>query len=264
MYRLTMAMFAEGDRVIVPAVALGLVEDGPALREREVLGVQGRSVVVNTTGDATTTVGTRRVHRDFGLALVRIGDLETESTLLNPMVDSLEQFFRVLLPDDRLWTWRIRTLAEFKKCWSLQHSVVTHVVLVGHGSATSLKFVDQWVAGTALGAALVEAGASDAKEFVSLACYTGRKSFAGGLSTSACCASITGPFGAVHGAVAMQYAQTYFSSLLLGGAAVGTARRHAFQSLPRGNRVRLWKKGSLVKGSESPEPFDADAEAVEE
>ncbi len=101
-YGIPVASFTVGDQVLVPSVALGLVDEGPALREREVRALAGRSVVVDTQQGATTKVGVARVHQDFGLALLRVGDLETETALLNPLADSLEQYFKLLLPDDRL------------------------------------------------------------------------------------------------------------------------------------------------------------------
>lgn len=261
-----MTTFAVGDDVLVPAAASGDTGNGPALRERKVLQLVDRSVLVNGPPDQPACkVGVARVHKDFGLVLVRIGDVASDPELLDPLANSLEHYFRLLLPPgDRFWVWRIRTQAELEEYWKAFQGVVTHVVLAGHGSPTSMKFLDKgWVTGAALGAALMAAVPDGtAKEFVSLACQTGHMPFARGLSSAACCASLTAPFQAVHGVVAMQYAETYFSTLLVEGASAGNARRRAQAALPHGNHFRLWRNGKLQTGTDSPEPTGKAAPAA--
>lgn len=248
-----MPTFAEGDVVLVPAVALGLADDGPALRERTVLAVEERSVRVDGAAGQTVKIGVARVHKDFGLGLLRVGDIESELGLLDPLASSLEQYFRLLLPDDRMWIWRLRTVAELKLYWSANHGALTHVVLVGHGSKTSLKFVDGWVLGSNLAAELTQAApGGSAKAFISLACNTGYAGFGKSFSEAGCCAWLAAPFQAVHGAVALQYAETYFSSLLLAGSKPGRARRRAQAALPGRNHFVEWRNGARVV----PDPTD--------
>jgi hypothetical protein len=143
--------------------------------------------------------------------------------------------------------WWVRTLAELRIYWTQNEATLTHVVIVGHGSDSSIRFLDDTISGEDLGSELSEATAGGTpKTFISLACKTGHATFAKKFSTTPCCERIVAPFQSVHGAVALQYTQTYFSSLLLAGSKPGRALRNAQLSLPAGNHFTEWKQGEKI------------------
>lgn len=84
-----MVKFEKTETALVPAVALGLDDDGPALRERQVLDHKGRSVIVDAGSGRSISIGTARAHKDFAVGLIRIGDLRSEAELLDPLAESL-------------------------------------------------------------------------------------------------------------------------------------------------------------------------------
>lgn len=263
-----MSIYTPGDEVLVPASTIHLAGRGPALLERKVLSVAGKSIFVDGPNEEVIRVPSKYVHHNFGVALIRIGDLSTEEVLLDPVADSLDRYFELLLPTDRHWTWRIRTLSELVAVWERNHPLISHVVIVGHGSSEAFHLVDGTVSGHDLATALHEA-AQDAspKAFISLGCETGRAPFAKEFSQSDCCRWFLGAFQDIHGAVAAQYVETYFSSRLLIGSTHGVARRWAQAGLP--NRVHFaeWfngHKSATYKGSIRIEPDPREVEVVDD
>ena len=129
--------------------------------------------------------------------------------------------------------------------WGSEHGGLTHVVIVAHGGPECLSFLDGDHDGDDLASLLEGASPSCApKYFMSLACKTGRAGFGKAFSGGAACGHFSGPHQSVHGAVALQYAQVYFSSLLLAGLKPGRARKRAQDSLPPGNHFLEWSAGS--------------------
>jgi hypothetical protein len=237
-------MFQVGQEVLVPAASIGSAGDGPALLERLVLDTSGRSIFVDGIDNTVKRVPSKFVHREFGLALIRVGDFRSESTLLDPLVDSLGAYFNLLLPLERHWIWKIRTLDELEEQWETNHSLLTHVVLIGHGSSKAFDFVGGAMTGDELGAALTAlAPATPPKDFISIACETGRSPFAKHFSQTPICQSILGAFQEIHGAVALQFVETYFSSLLLIGSSSRVALRRAQEGLPSGTHFAEWRDG---------------------
>lgn len=91
----------EGDSIYVPWARLGVTEDKPsALHRTKVISVQQRSVVVEMPEATTVTVASSAVLKSVGIAIIRIGDLETERGLLDPLAKSVLQFCRLLNTDD--------------------------------------------------------------------------------------------------------------------------------------------------------------------
>jgi len=234
-----------GESVYVPASAVA-EPDGVALVRRIVLETSERSVIVDVRDGESVRIASSRVHRDVSVLVLTIGDLAmTELTLLEPLARSVLQYFRLLLPDDQVRRAQIRTRAELETVWNANHGAVTHIVLVAHGRPDALHFVDpEWVDGSALDTMLGGA-APQPKEFLSLACQTGRADFAKTFSRSSVCSSFIAPFQNVHGAVASQFCQMYFTARFLGGSSVKVAFRSASKGLGVGAHFRLWQSGKF-------------------
>lgn len=138
-----MPSFAVGDNILVPAAQLPNPDRQPfALVQKVVLGQNQRSVRVNDGQGGTVDVASRLVHGSgLGFLVLRIGDLNTETALLDPLAKSVLQFLRLLIPDGDLRSLTLRTTTELEAHWASNHGGTSHVVLIGHGSATSLSFV---------------------------------------------------------------------------------------------------------------------------
>jgi len=197
------------------------------------------------------SVASRSVHTDkLGFVLIWIGDFETENILLDPLAKSVLQFMRLLVEDAVIHYWKIRKVSELEFLWAKNADAASHVIFLGHGAHDSLRFTDreERVTGKQLGEILLAANsATRPKVFLSLACLTGRASFAREFSKSPVCREFFGPFQSVHGAVASQYAQNVLAFHLLDGLEMAAAHRNAGQ-LAGGSHFRRWKDG-LQKGS---------------
>lgn len=242
--------FAINDKVFVPASRIpGMEGHISAFYETRIAEVGVRKVKVQLREGATSEwIGSGLCQKNIGILLLTIGDLETETGLLDPLAKSVLQYCRLLVPDDYLRAYKIRSLAELKSIWHKEQAAYSHVVLVGHGSPEAIKFaVDEWVKPELLEATLRVRGAPK-KVFISLCCQTGYKTAGGKLSEMALCSHWLAPFHSVHGAVASQFVQTFMAFHLLEGESVGVAFKHAREYTPGSTSFRLWENGSLKAG----------------
>jgi hypothetical protein len=247
--------FQIGDKVLVPAARLSGPEAQPfALMERKVLGQTDRSVRVDDRDGKTVEIASRLVHKSLGILVLRVGDLATERTLLEPLTKSVLQFLRLLVPDHDLRVMELRTLAELDADWAEYHDATSHVVLIGHGSETSVSFVgDGPVTGDALGQRLsMTSPGSDPKTFISLACLTGRAGFAKAFSLTPICKDLIAPFQSVHGAVASQFCQSLLAEHLLDGVEMPYAHARAAEAVVGGHSFRRWRNGKLCPKPKRP------------
>jgi hypothetical protein len=215
---------------------------------RVVLAQQQRKIRVDDGAGGTVDIASRLVHpASLGFLVLKVGDMSTEATLLDPLARSVLQFLRLLVPDNDVRAVSIRTLLELDVHWAAYHAATSHVVLVGHGSETSITFVgDEPVAGDALARRLENlAPQSRPKTFVSLACLTGRAGFAKPFSENAICRDFIGPFQSVHGAAASQFCQRLLAEHLLDGVEIPFAYARAARGLEGGRRFRRWRNGEL-------------------
>lgn len=241
---------AVGDTVYVPCSRVsGLENTGVSLYRSEVVDVGHSKVKVQVRDGSTSEwIGASLVHKSVGILVVNIGDFETEHTLLDPLAKSVTQFCRLLLPDEYLRAVRIRSLDELHEFWQREQAAYSHVIWIGHGSETGIKFgVGGWVDAEILGRTLRVYGAPR-KIYISLCCKTGYKNFGSTLSRTTMCSRFLGPFHSVEGAVASQFCQTFLASHLLEGRTVGVAFRKARSSVPGSTSFRLWTAGHLTAG----------------
>ena len=239
-----------GDSVYVPCSQVpGLEDYGVALYSTTVVDVGRCKVRIRRRdGSASDWLGASLVHRGVGILVLNIGDFASEHSLLDPLAKSVMQFCKLLVPDDQIRSVRVRSLAELKTLWRSEQSVYSHVVWIGHGKATGIKFgVDGWVGPSKLGDELRVRGAPR-KTYISLCCKSGYKSFGSVLSKTTICSNFIGPFHTVEGAVASQFCQTFLASHLLDGKTVGVAFNKARDSVPGSVSFRLWRAGNLKAG----------------
>ncbi|WP_368182408.1 hypothetical protein [Aeromonas sp. R7-5] len=242
--------FTINDKVFVPASRIPGMEGHPsAFYETRIAEVGIRKVKVHLQGGTTSEwIGTGLCQKNVGILIFTFGDLETEIGLLDPLAKSVLQYCRLLVPDDYLRAYKIRSVAELEIIWHREQAAYSHVVIIGHGSREGIKFsVDKWVKSDILDATLKVRGAPK-KVFISLSCQTGYKTAGGKLSEMAICSHFIAPFHSVHGAVASQFAQTFLAFHLLEGESVGVAFKHARKYTPGSTSFRLWENGNLKAG----------------
>jgi hypothetical protein len=242
-----MAKFAVGDQVLVPASRLANPDTQPyALMPRVVLGRDDRSIRVDDGAGGTVHVASRLAHpASLGFLVLRVGDFASEHTLLDPLARSIVDFLRLLVPDSDLRAVSLRTVSELEEHWRVHHGGTSHVIIIGHGSESSLAFVgDGPVAGGVLAGRLQGvAPDASAKTFVSMACLTGRAAFARPFSSSPICRDLIAPFQSVHGAAASQFCQRLLGEHLLDGREMPYAYARAAKGLAGSKRFRRWRAG---------------------
>lgn len=241
-----------GDTVYVPRARLGLAVDGASAFWRSTVhSVMERSVEVDLPGGEMTSVASSAAHLNMGVVIVRIGDYQTETTLLDPLKKSLLHYCRLLLPDDMVQAWDVRAPQELRELWKKNHRACSHLVVIGHGRDDAIRFgLDDWV-DAATFAELLQASKVTQKIVTSLACKTGYAAFAQALSREKPCDVVMAPFHAVHGAVASQFCETLLAHHLLRGETLSIAFRHARASVPGAVIFRLWDHGKLTAGARS-------------
>lgn len=238
--------FAINDRVHVPSLKAGLTADYPySMASVTVCEVTDRHVRVKLpNGNISEAISQSLLRKRLGLLIIQIGDFESEATLLAPLRKSILQFARLLLNDDYIRTYSVRSAQEFRYVWEKEHPVTSHIILVGHGDATSIKFgpTAQVNAADFIGLLSTDGGVVEAKQIISLCCKTGSKSFGGNVSGTPNIEAFIGPSSALHGANASQFCQSYLTYLFLHGYKSSTAYEYARATNPGASDFTFWRK----------------------
>ncbi|MGU5200747.1 hypothetical protein RGT51_20855 [Pseudomonas aeruginosa] len=242
-----------GEYVYVPASRFEGMEDLSSVVWRtKVVEAQPAKVKVQLR-DGTTSewIGSSLCHRNIGILILTFGDLSTEDTLLDPLAKSVLQYCRLLVPDDQVKAFKIRSLIELSSIWTKEHKNYSHVIFVGHGKSTGFMISNEgWAVPEQMQKALSQKRAQK-KVFISLCCKTGFQAVGGVLSKMAICSEFIAPFHSVHGAIASQFAQTFLAFHLLQGETTGVAFKHARENTPGSTSFRLWRGGKLKAGEKA-------------
>lgn len=150
------------------------VDDVPsAFIKTDVLEVGARSVRIHFRGE-DHWIASSRCQRNVGLLVICIGDWATEATLLDPLSKTVLQFCRLLVPDDQVRFYKVRSVAELASIWAREHAAYSHVVLIGHSNGSGVQFAnDAWQTAAQLELILDIAGVA-AKYVINLACQAGQ------------------------------------------------------------------------------------------
>lgn len=238
---------AIGEQIFVPVSLLeGVGADQPsAFIRQSVRELRDRSVRIEFAG-VSHWVASSKCQRNIGLLVIAVGDLESESALLDPLSKSVTQFCRLLASDDYVRYYKVRSSAELKQVWANNHRAYSHVIIIGHGNGTGVRFaVDDWQDAAQL-AEVLDTRDVDPKCFVSLACQAGQASFARRFSEMKACGAFLGAFHAVHGAIASQFVQSFLVFHMLEGETTAVAFRHARERVPGSTSFRLWRDGTMA------------------
>ena len=241
-----------GDDVYVPVTRVGLeANNQSAIFSGKIVAIEGRSIKVTLpNGEYSEFIPTSAVQKNIKLLVIKVGDFKTEEILLDPLQKSILQYFRLLLNDDEIVCESLRSLTELSIIWQKHHSVISHVIIVGHGSKNTIQFGNDLITPDQLSTKFSIENATP-KQFVSLCCKTGYADFGKTFSKFPICDSLIAPFQSIHGAIASQFCQTYFAYHLLQGETVKVACKHAIKSTPGAVSFRLWKDGKLLAGQKT-------------
>lgn len=238
--------YAVEESVHIPSSKLGTADEYPfSMTLATVREISERSVKVDLRdGTLSDDIPLSVVRKKLGLLIIEIGDYKTEETLLAPLKKSILQFTRLLLSDDYIKSYTIRTAGELKHIWRTQHAVTSHLILVGHGDANSLLFGKDTAvkANEFIDLLRTEQGVGEAKQIISLCCKTGSKTFGGAVSGNPNIESFIGPASSVHGANASQFCQSYLTYLFLQGYKSSTAFEYARAASPGASDFVFWRK----------------------
>lgn len=235
-----------GQKVYVPATKFEELKNHPsAFYETTVQSINNRTISVSLPCGVIGEISLQFCRTEIGIAIFNIGDLETEETLLDPLHKSTLQYCRLLVPDDCVFSWKIRSLKELESIWGKHHRIISTVVVIAHGSEDSIKFAnDGWVTSGQFKDVINIRGA-DRKVFIFLSCNAGYKAFGGKFSKMSNCSEFIGPFHNVHGADASLFCQSFFRDYVVSGHTVKTAFNHARDVLRPKVSFRLWRNGVL-------------------
>lgn len=239
-----------GDMVYVPCSLFSELSKYPkAVYRTEVVGIENKSIRIKLPNETISNkFSISLAHKTLGLMIVSVGDYDTELTLLDPLSKSILQYARLLMDDDYIRRIKIRTLEELKRYWQRENPVYSHVIIIGHGCKTGIKFGDQWVNADEFQKQVLRIWGGDKKTIISLCCKTGYKTFGGKISSFAQCRHFIGPFHSVHGAVASQFCQTFLAYHLLEGKTTKVAFNKARMYVPGSTSFRLWGNNQLKAG----------------
>ncbi|MEZ5989857.1 MAG: hypothetical protein R3F30_12175 [Planctomycetota bacterium] len=243
-----MAKVEVGQKVFVAQSRLSLRRARPnSIVECEVVGTRDRSAIVSLPGERDQEVATSLLLLNAQQILVlSIGDLSTERTLIEPLTKSTLQFLRLLLTDDFVTQYRLRSVNEFSQVWAKEHALYNWILVIGHGSKQSLSFaVDGSVPPERFRQVMEAHPPKHPVSILSLACETGCADFAKHVAESAQIARFIAPFHSVHGAVASHFAQTFFTNHFLEGYTAWKSFRRSRSGTPDGTRFRYWDADGL-------------------
>ena len=243
-----MTKFRVGQSVHAPIYQYPGGDQAPfAIARGTVRAVAKRSCDVELPYVGIRTIASSRLHSDVGVCIIRIGDFKSEQSVMDPICKSILNFLRLLLPDDQVRLVELRTAAELEEFFELCASVYSLWVVVGHGTTKGeLCFTRGKKRPAAELASALAPHAAAPKTFLFLSCNAGLAAFAKPFSSEAdLCRTLIAPKGALHSAVASQFAQTFLSYFYLEGRPAGAAFNKANESVPTSTRFRLWRKGAF-------------------
>ncbi|MBK8214458.1 MAG: hypothetical protein IPK71_12015 [Myxococcales bacterium] len=201
----------------------------------------------------TSPIKKARVRKVFRIVVLTCGDFASEFGTLDPLSKSVVQFLRLMVPDEALTSYKIRSASELDPLWKREREAATILVLAGHASADGMVLGGQpnALSADAIVTSLeLNSHALPRRTIVCLACQTGTAPFARTISAASAVDHVIAPFKPVHAVVGSLFAQTFFACHLLQGLTVPVAFNRALSDRNVADaRYRLWTRGELAKGA---------------
>lgn len=244
-----------GDRVCVPVERIAPGHSCPfPIVEGTVISRDKRTVTIDLPyGIGSRSIASSAVlHTDLSISIIRIGDFQTEISLLDPLTKTLTHFLKLLLPDDRRRTHYIRTPQELYDLYERENRSVSIFVIVGHASDKSLHFgMDSKVTSKELADTFYSISGYP-HDYLFLCCESGKAAFAKDFSASRCCNDFVGPMRSLHGASAAQFGITLLSKILFEGTSFRVSFKQSARSNPGTANFRNWRNGHIYANDPYP------------
>ena len=214
----------------------------------EITRKENRSIFLRKpNGEESAPVSGAKALRRLRVLILRIGDLKTEHNLLDPIKESIHQFCKLLLDDEQLRVYGLRTEQELQMIAHEQGDEASHVVLIGHGRKDAIRFgTNLWMAGNEISGYFGGEGAP-VRHFISLCCNTGHSQFARDFSDEYRDATFIAPLGSLDGCIASHFCQTYLSYNLLLGHTDLVSFKKARNNVPNATPFRRWQGGRMYR-----------------
>ena len=240
----------ENARVHVPSRCVDLIDYPSAMVEcrfRGVLGTKGIVDKVPTKSGQQFQIKTSLITRKLGFLIVQVGDFETETSILEPLHNAICATTALVLMPEYVTKLRVRSLTEFERFWKKSAKLISHLVLVGHGSKTGLKFGDTIVEPTDFNNAIQSpSNIGQAPHIISLCCNSGNGTVGKQISASPACRSFVGPSGPIHVANAALFYQSFVSHSLIDGRTTKWAYQRSRVFTPGVIEFNCWVKTKLT------------------
>ena len=238
--------FDLNEKIHVPSLKAGLTFDYPySMTSGEICDLTDKYIKINLpNGEISEEIPISLARKKLGILIIQIGDFESELTLLEPLKKTIIQFTRLLLNDEYIHSYSVRSPDELRYIWEKEHLITSHIILIGHGDALSIKFGSKHKVNASDFIKLLstDGGVGEAKQVISLCCKTGSKSFGGTVSGTPNIEAFIGPSSVLHGANASQFLQSYLTYHFLYGYKSSTAYEYARATSPGASDFVFWRK----------------------
>jgi hypothetical protein len=245
-----MAEFVIGQEVFVPSSRVGLGLDyASAMVKCNVAFVGERTVTVTNVPRATNPIELQKnvVQKRLSFYFVKIGDFSTEEYLLNKLLTIVREYLSIIVMPEYIQYIEIRSLDELKEFWNIQNNGISHLILIGHGTANGFIFGhDSIVTARELIMALQNNnGRNQSVQIISLCCKSGNGNIGKKISGAPFCQSFIGPAFSIHSANAALFCQAFLNYQLLYGYTDKKAYDYARLSMPGKIEFNFWSKTRL-------------------
>lgn len=233
------------DKVYVPNLTASNYDgsDHPSHIEATVESIKTSRVYVRYDDGSIGFFKKADCHRNLGILILTIGDLESEKEMLDSLKESIFYNLKLLLSEKFIECITVRSVNEISAYWQINHSRFSDVIIVGHGNKESIYFaMDQHIKASCLMSAF-DIGSDSKTTFINLSCASGNKSFGGIASSFDFCESFIGPKNNVYVPIASQFVQMFFTFRFLDGKRSFTAFSRARKALISSSVFSFWKSG---------------------
>lgn len=215
-----------------------------SLYRTKIQNQKDRKVTIDLPGGAIFEIASSKVHANVGIAIIEIGDLSTETTLLDPLATALHNFCRLIVDDSAIGFVKLRSTSELDDWWQKTGALFTHTILIGHGSKTDIQFlVNGQVQPNQLAPIFSKQNSSSI--FISLCCETGDAAFSSAFSSHRFCSGLIAPVVSIHAASASQFTQTFLCWNLIEGKSTKVALKYSIKATAGAKIMKYWKKGKI-------------------
>jgi hypothetical protein len=255
--------------VYVPAksVKIDPLEYPSAMVSCKVSEVKRNNVVlydIPTKKHDLETVKSGILRRKLGILILRVGDYNSEDSLLDPLFNAVCSISSLLLTSDSIFALKIRTFKELQYYWIKYNASISHIVIIGHGykdqglvfgnkpdsqclidynknsrnPKNESDFLEIVSADQVINTLQLNNGSNQGVDIISLSCFTGMRSFGKKIGGAPFCSFFAGARKAVNPMDAIYFYNEFVTEYFLNGAKV----KDAFEKANVKSEFAMWSK----------------------